>query len=152
MQNGAMMGSHMSTGPPPSHSGGSAPMDHLNGPLNSNSTGGSTEPPPISSSSTTTSSTHSPKTSSLGSSSTKLCGRPGCTNTVQRTPEGWSSEFCSNECVVGQCKEVYTSWSSTGSSVRPNGTGSAANGPASNPYTSPAPNPSAQVKWTLVNP
>lgn len=43
----------------------------------------------------------------------KICGRPGCTNPVQRSPDGWQSDFCSNECVVGQCREVYTSWSSS---------------------------------------
>lgn len=41
------------------------------------------------------------------------CARPGCTNPIQQR-SGWgdNSEFCSNECVVGQCREVYTSWSS----------------------------------------
>ena len=29
----------------------------------------------------------------------KLCGRPGCQNQVQRAPDGWQSDFCSNECV-----------------------------------------------------
>jgi hypothetical protein len=40
------------------------------------------------------------------------CGRPGCGNLV-----GWgsTSDFCSNECVVGQCREVYSSWSSSSS-------------------------------------
>ena len=45
----------------------------------------------------------------------KICGRPGCNNPVQRSPDGWQSDFCSNECVVGQCKEVYTNWSSSSS-------------------------------------
>ena len=43
----------------------------------------------------------------------KICGRPGCNNPVPRSPDGWQSEFCSNECVVGQCREVYTTWSSS---------------------------------------
>ena len=41
----------------------------------------------------------------------KICGRPGCNNPVQRNAEG-QSDFCSSECVVGQCREVYTSWTS----------------------------------------
>ncbi len=45
----------------------------------------------------------------------KICGRPGCNNPVQRSPDGWQSDFCSNECVVGQCREVYSSWSAAGS-------------------------------------
>ena len=51
----------------------------------------------------------------------KLCGRPGCQNQVQRAPDGWQSDFCSNECVVGQCREVYTTWSSTSGGPPPNG-------------------------------
>ena len=43
----------------------------------------------------------------------KICGRPGCNNPVQRGPDGWQNDFCSNECVVGQCRDVYSSWSST---------------------------------------
>jgi len=35
------------------------------------------------------------------------CGRPGCRNF---TPG--QTEFCSSECVVGECKDVYSSWSS----------------------------------------
>ncbi len=64
----------------------------------------------------------------------KQCGRPGCTNLVQRTPDGWAEEFCSNECVVGQCKEVYTNWSSGSNTAGNNGNG----GPPPNPYSSPA--------------
>ena len=63
----------------------------------------------------------------------KQCGRPGCTNLVQRSPEGWTEEFCSNECVVGQCKEVYTSWSSGSAPLSNTGAG----GPPPNPYSSP---------------
>lgn len=58
----------------------------------------------------TSSSGHTPSGSKEAA---KICARPGCTNPVQRTPEGWPSDFCSNECVVGQCREVYTSWSSS---------------------------------------
>ena len=52
-------------------------------------------------------------TSSSQAQPPKTCGRPGCQNQVQRAPDGWQSDFCSNECVVGQCREVYTTWSST---------------------------------------
>lgn len=41
------------------------------------------------------------------------CGRPGCSNLV--TPaEAVDGSFCSSECVVGQCREVYTSWAGQG--------------------------------------
>ena len=70
--------------------------------------------------------------SGSGASLGKQCGRPGCTNLVQRSPEGWTEEFCSNECVVGQCKEVYTSWSSGSNPGGNNGNG----GPPPNPYSS----------------
>ena len=43
----------------------------------------------------------------------KICGRPGCNNPVQRGPDGCQNDFCSNECVVGQCRDVYSSWTST---------------------------------------
>ena len=35
------------------------------------------------------------------------CGRPGC---AQYSPG--HAEFCSSECVVGECKEVFNTWSS----------------------------------------
>ena len=66
----------------------------------------------------------------------KICGRPGCNNPVQRSPDGWQSDFCSNECVVGQCKEVYTNWSSsssTGAGPHPGGP------PTGGPYMSQHP-------------
>ena len=37
----------------------------------------------------------------------RRCGRPSCGSV---TPSG-RAEFCSSECVVGQCREVYTNWS-----------------------------------------
>ena len=40
------------------------------------------------------------------------CGRPGCQNPVTKASDGTESTYCSSECVVGQCREVYTSWSS----------------------------------------
>ena len=66
---------------------------------------------------TSSNTSQTPQTTPTSSSSTnrdvpKLCGRPGCQNQVHRSQEGWQSDFCSNECVVGQCREVYTSWSS----------------------------------------
>jgi hypothetical protein len=51
------------------------------------------------------------------------CGRPGCPNPVNKAADGTESTYCSSECVVGQCREVYTSWA-TGS-----GGSSAAGGP-----------------------
>ena len=79
------------------------------------------------------SSQHQQGTASSAPGHGKQCGRPGCNNLVQRSPEGWTEEFCSNECVVGQCKEVYTSWSSGSNPVNSSGT----NGPPPNPYSSP---------------
>jgi hypothetical protein len=35
------------------------------------------------------------------------CGRPGCPHF-----QPGHAEFCSSECVVGECKEVFSSWSS----------------------------------------
>lgn len=95
--------------PPPTS--GSAGSSHS--PASTASTGSSSTQqnssaaPPTS---TTTPSTASPSSTPGGSSGVhKRCGRPGCSNPIQ----GWtSSEFCSNECVVGQCREVYSHWSS----------------------------------------
>ena len=39
------------------------------------------------------------------------CGRPGCHNPVTKATDGTESTYCSSECVVGQCREVYSSWS-----------------------------------------
>jgi len=39
------------------------------------------------------------------------CGRPGCHNPVTKASDGTESTYCSSECVVGQCREVYSSWS-----------------------------------------
>nr|XP_040567766.1 TOX high mobility group box family member 2-like [Lepeophtheirus salmonis] len=61
---------------------------------------------------------HHPHSSSGSNSSNNRgrrplsCARPGCNNPISSN-EAWSSnsEFCSNECVVGQCRDVYSSWS-----------------------------------------
>ena len=45
------------------------------------------------------------------------CGRPGCPNPVNTAADGTESTYCSSECVVGQCREVYTSWATTGGSA-----------------------------------
>lgn len=123
---------------PPQPSGGAS----SHSPASTASTGSSSQatptsvPPPTSSASACTSSPSS--TSAATSGGQKRCGRPGCSNPVQ----GWTnSEFCSNECVVGQCREVYTHWStSTSGSTNPHQTQqqySAANGSASNRTTTP---------------
>ena len=41
---------------------------------------------------------------------TGQCGRPGCGRPVNKAADGTSSTYCSSECVVGQCREVYSSW------------------------------------------
>ena len=134
-----MMGSHLNhQGPPGSGSSPSEPGLHHhqqnsqvtnrgppsehNGPSNGPSSLSISSVPSNGSNHSTTSTTNSqnsPKIPSIakgsaGQGSGKVCGRPGCNNPVNRSPEGWSSDFCSNECVVGQCKDVYTSWSSNG--------------------------------------
>merc|ERR1712203_1348393 len=48
------------------------------------------------------------------------CGRPGCQNPVTKASDGTESTYCSSECVVGQCREVYTSWSSHHNHNQPN--------------------------------
>ena len=88
-------------------------------PTNHHSPGGSSVgPTPPSNSSAATGPPHSPKPpATAGASGKTVCSRPGCGNPVNRSSsghEGWSSEYCSNECVVGQCKDVYSNWSSSG--------------------------------------
>ena len=132
--------------------GGSGPIHSPNG--GSNSSGSSSGQTPINTPTSASISSSSPNgcaashvnkssqqqqqqqgtpSSASAASHGKQCGRPGCTNLVQRSPDGWTEEFCSNECVVGQCKEVYTSWSSGSNPVNNSGTG----GPPPNPYSSP---------------
>jgi len=41
------------------------------------------------------------------------CGRPGCQNQVTKAADGTESTYCSSECVVGQCREVYQGWASS---------------------------------------
>ena len=53
----------------------------------------------------TTTTTSSVANGSCGES--RRCGRPSCGSV---SPSG-RAEFCSSECVVGQCREVYTNWS-----------------------------------------
>ena len=154
MQNGMMGGMHQINQQMGHHP--ISPMDHgLNpnkiaatgtsshSPASTASSGSSTTtptsvPPPTSSA---TPSTSSPSSTSGTSSGHKRCGRPGCMNPVQ----GWAnSEFCSNECVVGQCREVYTHWSSgtgSGGNNQPLGQSqqqySASNGSGTNRTTTP---------------
>lgn len=119
MQNGMIQGQ----GQPP-HSAAQAPMHHHNSmhhppqasPLDSQ--GGHS---PTSSNTSQTPQTTPTSVSSGGNSRDvpKICGRPGCTNPVQRSPDGWQSDFCSNECVVGQCRDVYTTWSSSSTQQGP---------------------------------
>ena len=61
----------------------------------------------------TSSSGHTPNPAPSNREVPKICGRPGCNNPVQRGANGWQNDFCSNECVVGQCKDVYSSWTSS---------------------------------------
>ncbi|XP_064610550.1 TOX high mobility group box family member 4-B-like isoform X1 [Liolophura sinensis] len=37
------------------------------------------------------------------------CVRDGCTNHVIENP-GWDNEYCSNDCVVSHCRDVFTAW------------------------------------------
>ncbi|KAL3859525.1 hypothetical protein ACJMK2_009741 [Sinanodonta woodiana] len=38
-----------------------------------------------------------------------MCIRNGCTNRAIDNV-GWDSEYCSNECVVSHCRDVFTAW------------------------------------------
>lgn len=41
--------------------------------------------------------------------SIQMCIRSGCANEAVNNPE-WEQEFCSNECVILHCKNVFTTW------------------------------------------
>ncbi|XP_048762477.2 thymocyte selection-associated high mobility group box protein TOX-like isoform X2 [Ostrea edulis] len=41
-----------------------------------------------------------------------MCIRNGCTNSTIDSP-GWDNEYCSNECVVNHCRDVFTAWVSS---------------------------------------
>ncbi|KAJ8303368.1 hypothetical protein KUTeg_019764 [Tegillarca granosa] len=41
-----------------------------------------------------------------------MCVRMECTNPAIESP-GWDNEYCSNECVVSHCRDVFTAWVST---------------------------------------
>ncbi|XP_078337426.1 TOX high mobility group box family member 4-like isoform X2 [Crassostrea virginica] len=41
-----------------------------------------------------------------------MCVRNGCTNSTIDSP-GWDNEYCSNECVVNHCRDVFTAWVSS---------------------------------------
>jgi hypothetical protein len=38
-----------------------------------------------------------------------LCVRDGCQNMAVENP-GWDAEYCSNECVVTHCRDIFTAW------------------------------------------
>ena len=37
------------------------------------------------------------------------CIRTGCRHVAIKSPE-WDDEYCSNECAVGHCKDVFAAW------------------------------------------
>ncbi|XP_062621491.1 TOX high mobility group box family member 4-B-like isoform X2 [Saccostrea cucullata] len=41
-----------------------------------------------------------------------MCIRNGCTNPTIESP-GWDNEYCSNECVVNHCRDVFSAWVSS---------------------------------------
>ncbi|XP_064640647.1 TOX high mobility group box family member 3-like isoform X3 [Lineus longissimus] len=49
---------------------------------------------------------HSPQDSPCN---TGLCTRNGCRN-LAIDNQGWDNEYCSNECVVHHCRDVFTAW------------------------------------------
>ncbi len=105
-----------------------SPLDSQGGhsPASSSNTSQTPQTTPTSGTNPTTT-VHGPGSGGGSRDTQKVCGRPGCNNPVQRNADGWISEFCSNECVVGQCQEVYTSWTSRSSTGQqpsgPNGQG-----------------------------
>ena len=38
-----------------------------------------------------------------------MCIKRGCSNLAVKSPE-WDDEFCSDECAVGHCKDVFSLW------------------------------------------
>jgi len=38
-----------------------------------------------------------------------MCIKRGCSNVAIKSPE-WDDEFCSDECAVGHCKDVFALW------------------------------------------
>ncbi|XP_065213066.1 uncharacterized protein LOC135840447 isoform X2 [Planococcus citri] len=42
----------------------------------------------------------------------QMCIRDGCANRAINNPE-WEQEFCSNECVIMHCRNVFTAWVKT---------------------------------------
>lgn len=40
------------------------------------------------------------------------CIRKGCTNSAIVSPD-WEDEYCSNECVVTHCRDVFSNWISS---------------------------------------
>ena len=38
-----------------------------------------------------------------------MCIKRGCSNLAVKSPE-WDDEFCSDECAVGHCKDVFALW------------------------------------------
>jgi hypothetical protein len=42
-------------------------------------------------------------------SSIQNCIRSGCTNPATISPD-WEDEYCSNECVITHCRDVFGNW------------------------------------------
>ncbi|GFO19631.1 aspartate aminotransferase [Plakobranchus ocellatus] len=40
------------------------------------------------------------------------CVRAGCTNQARENP-AWDSEYCSNDCVITHCRDIFTTWVSS---------------------------------------
>jgi hypothetical protein len=42
-------------------------------------------------------------------SNTQNCIRSGCNNAATISPD-WEDEYCSNECVIHHCRDVFGNW------------------------------------------
>lgn len=45
----------------------------------------------------------------MESQTNPLCNRSGCGNNAVKNP-GWDNDYCSNECVVTHCRDIFSNW------------------------------------------
>lgn len=88
-------------------------MQHQNQMMNQNSTGYETQMP--NSMPTNNNQTNMPPPQQLPLN----CIRQGCPNAAISNTE-WEDEYCSNECVVSHCKDIFTNWVPTNQNPQQN--------------------------------
>jgi hypothetical protein len=55
----------------------------------------------------------------LQNNAVQYCIRNGCTNQAI-VSQDWEDEYCSNECVIKHCKDVFALWAQNNSNQQPN--------------------------------